>query len=218
MLPRWADEFLGYAEWGDPMQNQECLMRLLGLTDDFMRAHGLEYWIDFGVLLGAVRHRRLIPWDHDLDIGMRPESFRALVTECEQRGSGGELTFEWACPHVYRFSLAGTWVDIFEYEERAGLLCPALSIADREGDPCYADHPVGDILPLRERPVGGRRLPAPGQPEACLQRYYGDYQRYPKIPLFFLFLYHPWAARRVLRGDAPGAAPRGASPRDRTAD
>jgi len=197
-------EFIDYAKWGDPTRNQTRLRELLCLTDDFLKARGLPYWIDFGVLLGAVRHGRLIPWDHDLDIGMCGEPFRALVTECERLRISGALIsdglrFQWACDNVYRFLLGDVWVDIFEYEERDGKLCPALSVADREGDPCYADHPAEDILPLRELSLDGRWFSAPRDPAACLRRYYGDYSRLPRIPLFFLYLHHPLAAAGLVR-------------------
>jgi|WetSurMetagenome_2_1015567.scaffolds.fasta_scaffold239615_2 lipopolysaccharide cholinephosphotransferase len=44
------------------------IYKLLYLLDKIFRENKIEYWIEGGTLLGAVRHKGLIPWDNDGDI------------------------------------------------------------------------------------------------------------------------------------------------------
>ena len=39
-----------------------------------LEKYGCNYWLDGGTLLGAVRDKKLIPWDHDLDVGIKYEN------------------------------------------------------------------------------------------------------------------------------------------------
>lgn len=51
------------------------LLELMEFVGHVCEKHGLNYWIDFGNLLGAVRHGGFIPWDDDADIGMIRKDF-----------------------------------------------------------------------------------------------------------------------------------------------
>lgn len=49
-------------------------LEILAIFDEICRRHDLRYYLDFGTLLGAVRHQGIIPWDDDIDVSMmRPD-------------------------------------------------------------------------------------------------------------------------------------------------
>lgn len=45
-------------------------MNLLEYFDALCREHNLRYFVEYGTLIGAVRHQGFIPWDDDIDVVM----------------------------------------------------------------------------------------------------------------------------------------------------
>lgn len=60
------------------------MLDILKVVDAICQKHNIEYFLDAGSLLGAVRHGGFIPWDDDLDIAVRKEDFGRLCKFLKQ--------------------------------------------------------------------------------------------------------------------------------------
>ena len=57
---------------------------LLTFVDNVCAKYDLEYWLDYGTLIGAVRHGGFVPWDDDVDIGMMRKDFEKIYPILEK--------------------------------------------------------------------------------------------------------------------------------------
>ena len=64
----------------EPMKKAWAIqMTMLDRTLEIARKHNIQIWMDYGSLLGTVRHKGYIPWDDDIDICIRREDYMKFI-------------------------------------------------------------------------------------------------------------------------------------------
>lgn len=99
--------------------------------DAVMKEAGIDYWLDFGGLLGSVRHGGFIPWDDDLDIAINFDDKKRLMEILQEKGiefdvsHGGDGLIRIACmPQSEGFDKVpsyGVHIDVFTYKKMTAL-------------------------------------------------------------------------------------------------
>ena len=68
-------------------------IEVLEVVAEICNRHNIQYFADYGTLLGAVRHKGFIPWDDDIDISMfRSDYERFLKIAPAELPSGWQIT------------------------------------------------------------------------------------------------------------------------------
>ena len=65
---------------------QKVSLEILKKITDICEQEGLRYFLTYGTLIGAVRHKGYIPWDDDVDIAMPRPDYDKLLNYLAKNG------------------------------------------------------------------------------------------------------------------------------------
>lgn len=116
---------------------QDTILIIAKEIDKICKENNIDYFMDGGTQLGAIRHKGFIPWDDDFDIGMRRAEFYRFIDVCQQSLNKNRFHLETEKDIGYGFAFAkihlkgteivenfsqnanvdhGIFVDIFPYD------------------------------------------------------------------------------------------------------
>lgn len=84
-------------------RNEDKLLYLMTETHKILEEHGVEYFLDYGTLLGFVRDGGPLPWDYDLDIGILTNHSNVLREIKEEYSRKRIFIEETTAPMCFRF-------------------------------------------------------------------------------------------------------------------
>lgn len=59
--------------------SKKVMIDILTYIDNICRKNNIKYTLVGGSLIGAIRHKGIIPWDDDIDIGLLPGEYEKLI-------------------------------------------------------------------------------------------------------------------------------------------
>lgn len=62
-------------------------MKILSYIIDVCKKYNIQYFADYGTLLGAIRHEGFIPWDDDIDISLKRTDYMKLLSALKEENN-----------------------------------------------------------------------------------------------------------------------------------
>jgi phosphorylcholine metabolism protein LicD len=178
---------------------QEKMCEILLAFNAICKEHNIDFWLDYGTLLGAVRHNGFIPWDDDIDIGMLRSDFELFNEIASQelpenvfyQTPYSDVNYNPFWVEAKLRSKEYLYVDDKEYKWQNGLMVD-INVYDKvKGQDAIVCNfvkldnkyhlKINEIELLDELMFEGNYFPVPLGYHSYLTRIYGDYMQMPDL-------------------------------------
>jgi phosphorylcholine metabolism protein LicD len=187
MLSIMMDHYREGAELARPAigavkKKQEALLELLIKLTQLLDQNSIPYWLDYGTLLGAVRHQGFVPWDDDLDLGVFDRD-RKVISELIKDNFDDTYSIYESGEHdkflkfEKYYGINRVSIDLFTYMNNNVVLKGEFYPKDIVYNKPF---PEEAILPFRKLPFEGQEFNIPNEYHLYLKKNYGEYMSLPK--------------------------------------
>lgn len=155
-----------------PKPKLTALRHLFRQTNSWLLTLGVDYWIEFGTLLGWHREANILSHDSDIDFGLPIEAYPVLCSAVDRLPRG--ITLHDSSQHHHGPKLylqsEGWEADFYFHQECDENLCSTLR-SDLPGD--TLPFPRTDVYPLQQTEFLGAKTWVPHHPLRLLEHHFG---------------------------------------------
>ena len=162
--------------------NEKLILNLYQLTKDFheiLTKHKLQYWIEGGTLLGAVRNEGIIKFDDDVDVQIMHEDeikFQDLIPEFERLGYSVRNQAIYTICHGDKAPCLDIFISHRTKDDK--VIYTNLSARKKFPDDVFL---YSEIFPLKKYKFGEIELYGPNNAKPFLDRAYPEWDKYAVI-------------------------------------
>ena len=179
---------IDFEKYKIPETTKELLLLMMDKMHNILTRNNIKYFIEGGSLLGAVRHKGLIPWDDDIDLGIFDKDFEKVIPLFEKNlyDAQMQIKLQRSNKDMIKVFVSDLWfkntetgqiigtptIDIFKYT-KANNKVQLASLKDRQRfKNCY--YLKSEIFPLKRYDFDYISVMGANDPIPFLKRYYGN--------------------------------------------